>query len=262
MSEATALTRQILEAEGAAGKYMALFCLSLFVLWMMYLDTASGRRKREAAVIGYGLLAFLTGCCPLFVRLTGVGQAGLALLLIPVFLVISYTVTLLCTAGQKAGRKWLCALCCVVLIALGGTVVPYHSPALKTKYADQNVLAVVEAVSAQKAFLEGPVVLLGQEEIMECARRYDGELELLYGKDMWMPEANTAVADVYSQDAVFLYERMKNDYLYPEEMARLAGRLGCNVLVLREKLSPGSQEYGEWVLAAQIPGYVVYRISK
>lgn len=262
MSEATALTRQILEAEGAAGKYLALFCLSLFVLWMVYLDTASGWWKRETAVIGYGLLALLTGCCPLIVRLTGVGQAGLALLLIPVFLVISYTVTLLCTAGQNLGRKWLCALCCVVLIALGGTVVPYHSPALKTKYANQNVLAVVEAVSAQKAFLEGPVVLLGQEEIMECARRYDGELEFLYGKDMWMPEANTAVADVYSQDAVFLYERMKNDYLYPEEMARLAGRLGCNVLVLREKLSPGSQEYGEWVLAAQIPGYVVYRISK
>lgn len=270
MSETTALIRQALEAEGAAGKYMGLYCLSIFILWVLYQHRNPEKEMistKDGAVLCYGLTALISICFWPVVWLLCMKTAVISdymdmLLLLPLLPMIAYAAVQLCEAQHTVQRKWMCIGSCVLLIALSTTVLPYQSPALKAKYADRNVKAVIEAVIAQKAELDEPVVLLGQQEIMESARRYDGEIELLYGKDMWMPTANTAVADLYPQDYVYLYERMKTDYQYPEEMAQLAERFGCNVLVLREKLSPHTAEYDRWQLAAQIPGYVVYRISK
>lgn len=266
MSETAALMRQTLETEGAAGKYLGLYCLSLFILWMLQQDSEAAQ-EREKVLIGYGALSLLFMLFPpvvwfISVKAGAVEEMGDFLLLLPLLPVIAYTCTRLCLSQQTVRRKWLCVLSTALVIALSGTVIPYHAPALKSKYADKHVREAIAAVSSQKEILSEPVVLLGQQEIMEDARRFDGEIRLLYGKDMWMAEANTAVADGYPQDYVYIYERMKTDYQYPAEMARLAGRFGCNVLVLRAKIPQESEEYDKWILAAKVPGYVVYRISK
>lgn len=270
MAETTAFVRNVLQTEGAAGKYLALFCLALLIIWLL------GRERRGQAgdvLLAYGIISLAVIIfSPILYFLLQKWKIGVEyqvyLWLLPILIVTAYAAVLLSTSmEQRAGldgekKKWLCVAACIFVTSMSGTVLPYTSAATKLKYVDQNAAAAIEAVIAQKEFVEGPVVLAAQQEIVERIRSYDGEILLLYGKDMWMEDANTAVADVYPQDYVYLYERMEVDYQDPEEMAGLAERFGCNVLVLREKIPEDTMQYERWSLAAQVPGYLVYRISK
>lgn len=270
MAETAALVRNVLEAEGAAGKYLALFCLALLTIWLLCRER---RGQAGDVLLAYGIISLaMIIFSPILYLLLQTWKIGVEyqvyLLLLPVLTVTAYAAVLLSTSmEQRAGsdrkkKKWLCVVVCIFVTAMSGTVLPYTSAATKFQYADQNAVAAIEAVIAQKEFVEGPVLLAAQQEIVERIRGYDGEILLLYGKDMWMEDANTAVADVYPQDCVYLYERMKVDYQDPGEIAGLAERLGCNVLVLREKIPEDTVSYERWSLAAQVPGYLVYRISK
>lgn len=270
MAETAALVRNVIETEGAAGKYLALFCIALLIIWLFYKE-----RKGEAenVLLAYGIVSLVVLIfSPILYWLLQILKIGVEyqtyLWLLPVLTVTAYAAVLLSTRiEQQVGcktekKKWLCVAACIFVTAMSGTVLPYTSAATKLKYTDQNAEAAIEAVIAQKESVEGPVVLAAQQEIVERIRSYDGEILLLYGKDMWMEDANTAVADVYPQDYIYLYERMKVDYQDPEEVAGLAERFGCNVLVLREKIPEDTMQYERWKLAAQVPGYLVYRISK
>ncbi|NLL79435.1 MAG: hypothetical protein GX234_06555 [Clostridiales bacterium] len=261
MKEIIDLIRHVMYAEKTHGKYIGLLLLALLFLWMAPKEF-SGRRGKKLALFTVVLICFVF-CVPflyLIFRTTGFGQNFWEYLwTVPALAVIAYVAVELCMM-QKSRASFLGTLgACLIGIALSGTVLPFKGEVEKWKYADQNVETVLATVSAQKDLYGGELLLLAPDEILERARAYDGGIRLVYGKDMWDVRANTAVADDYPQDIRLLYEKMQRDYEYPDEVADCAKWYGCDVLVLREKLSQGSTQGKEWKLVREIPGYIVYR---
>ena len=164
---------------------------------------------------------------------------------------------------MQKGKKtfWGAAAACLILIVLSGTVLPFKADVPKWKYADRNVEKVLKTVSAQKQLYGGELLLLAPEKILERARAYDGGIRLVYGKDMWDSRANTSVADEYPQDIRLLYEKMQRDYEHPDAVADAAKWYGCDVLVLREKLSAQGTQASEWTLVEELEDYIIYRFT-
>lgn len=261
MKEIAELIDHVLATEKLHGKYSGLFLLALLFLWMVPKDF-SGRRGKKLA-----LFALVQTCCILFVPLLLLIQRGLGfgenyweyLWTVPILTVISYTAVELSAMQAEKKRFWGAVLACLAVIALSGTVLPFKGDAQKWKYTDTDVTQVIKAVGEQKELYGGEVLLLAPEEVLERARAIDGGIRLVYGRDMWDTQANRAVADEYPQDIKLLYEKMQRDYEFPDEVADLAKWYGCDVLVLREKLTGSSRQAEEWSLVEEMPGYVIYR---
>lgn len=261
MKEIIDLMNHVLTAERMQGKYAGLFLLSLLFLWMAPKDF-SGRKGKKLALFAFVLLCLICFVPLLLVILKTIGFGDTFweyLWVIPGLAVIAYTAVELCMMRKERKWFWSAASACMLLILLSGTVLPFQSDVPKQKYTDRSAERVLAVVSSQKELYGGEVLLLAPEEVLEKARAYDGDIRLVYGKDMWDVQANTAIADDYSQDIRLLYEKMKQDFAYPDEAADSAKWYGCDMLVLREKLTPGSVQEQEWMLVEEVSGYVVYR---
>lgn len=258
------LVGHVLSTERQYGKYMGLALLALLFLWLSPTEL-SGRKGKKLA-----MMTLVQFCLILFIPLLFLLQKLLGfsanyweyLWTVPVLPVIAYSCVELC-AVQKDGRRfWGAAVICLVVLALSGTLLPFQGGGEKWKYADRSVDQVLACVREQKELYGGEVLLLAPEEILEQARAYDGGIRLIYGRDMWNMEANTAVADDYSEDIRLLYESMRHDYEQPDQVADSAKWYGCDVLVLREKLTPGGLQEAEWCFIKEVNGYVVYRYEE
>lgn len=263
MKEIIDLIGHVLSAERMQGKYTGLFLMALLFLWLVPRDY-SGRKGKKLA-----LYSFVQGCMIgfvplLFLILKGIGFGANYweyLWTLPLLGVIAYAATELCAMQKEKKAFWGAVAACMLLIALSGTVLPFKADVPKWKYADKSVERVLETVSSQKELYDGEILLLAPEEILERARAYDSGIRLVYGRDMWDTRANTFVADDYPQDIRLLYEKMKQDYERPDEMADAAKWYGCDVLVLRERLTDDGTQAAEWTLVEKIEGYVIYRYT-
>ncbi len=261
MSELAKVISHVLETEKLHGKYSGLFLLALLFLWMIPKDL-SGRRGKKLALFALVQTGFVL-CVPLlffFQKTLGFGENFWEYLwTVPVLTVIAYTVVEVSAVQKNRQIFWGAALVCLVTIALSGTLLPFKSDVEKKRYASPEVGQVLSMVQSQEEYFGGKVLLLAPDEILEQARAVDGNIHLLYGRDMWESGANTAVADEYGQDLKLLYEKMQRDFEEPDDIADLAKWYCCDVLVLRERLTGGSRQATEWELVGETDGYEVYR---
>lgn len=180
--------------------------------------------------------------------------------LVPIPLVITYCAYVLCLRIEKGKKRRTAVLALVALTALSGSVLPYKTDLVKKKYLSRDAITALEAADDLAAGAsEGPV-LLAPDEVIKQARAHSSRLYPLYGKDLWNKNANSAVADDYPPETYQLYELMKEDYRNQDEIARLALEYGCDILILRERITREAKDaYLSWEIYREVPGYLVYR---
>lgn len=180
--------------------------------------------------------------------------------LMPIQLIIAYAAVTLCLHMAKGRKRAAVPAAVILLIALAGSVLPYKTDLVKKKYIYREAEAALEIVE-RLAEEENGAVLLAPDDIMKQARAYSADIFPLYGKDLWNKNANQSVADDYTTEIYELYELMKTDYSHPDEIAGLAREYGCNVLLLRERMTQEEKENrAAWEFVEEVPGYLVYRL--
>lgn len=263
MKAAADLMEHVLRTERQYGKYMGLMLLALLFLWLVPSEL-SGRRGKKLALltlVQMCLIFFVPGiaaCRALF----GFSETYWEYLwTLPTLTVIACAGAQLCAMRRDAPgggvRFWGAVALCLAVLALSGTLLPFRGDGEKWKYADRSVERVLSCVQEQKARFGGSVLLAAPEEVLRYARACDGAICLAYGRDMWENDVNTAVADEYTPRQRRLYEAMCRSGEQPDEAAAEAAEYGCNVLVLREKLTGGGAP--RWTFLEETGGYVIYR---
>lgn len=145
---------------------------------------------------------------------------------------------------QKKKKKWILNAGIVLLVSLCGTVSPLYTKSEWgtgfTKMGEEE-FKVLEIISENQDWEEACV--WAPNEIVESARGYDGNLRLLYGKDMWNHELHAYTYDVYDDNKKKLYEWMNINWykvqadsltvdMSAKEAFYLAREYGCDLLVI------------------------------
>lgn len=254
MQETMKLFSQGWEQEAASGKYVGLFLIALFYLWF--------RNKKHEPLTLFALISTLIVLNPLlfwcFTKVfPTIGDYGKFIWIIPIPLIIAYVAVDTYSYKKPAIIGFISF---ALIIAVSGTFLPYKADAAKWKYQKDYLERALNVVENQEEYYHQEIILLAPDDMMATARAHSENIYPLYGKDLWMKEANAEVADDYSPEIYQLYEKMKVDYTIPNEIANYAEYYGCNILVLRENITEElGPSYKKWELVEEIPGYLIYR---
>lgn len=133
--------------------------------------------------------------------------------LVPVTLMIAFGATVFLTEYWKNyGKKGRLSKIAVTLFTLA--VILLCGSSGSAKWEEQAVLEkserTAEVLEALKAYGEnGEICLWAPQEIMEYARAVDGNVKLLYGRNMWDEGLNAYSYDVYLEERVDCYLWMR-----------------------------------------------------
>lgn len=251
-----------LTLEMGAGKYLALVLMGIFFLWLL------GRYKKNQNT-RHLLLFLITITALVLIPLFGMplmlyqtrfyNYRHLLLLLFPMVL-IPWALTEALEQGigmmkrnAEDGdlvkeRPWIARLCgvagVVIFLMLSGNMITEGVNANFTFSKDKVPAHVMEVLE----LVEDGDVLVAPNDVIEYARAYDGDLKLVYGRDMWQLALRAYTYNVYDEEIKEIYEWMQNpplNYLNasPEDLAKeqkdldkralsLIDKTSCNVLVL------------------------------
>lgn len=168
--------------------------------------------------------------------------------------------------GRRISRPLCAALFLTAALALAGTVYPFDEKAGTIRRGDQwneAEAGAVEAVLAEADKLKeaGQVPLLAAPKwMMDTIRRYDADILLAYGRNLWQTDALPLVNDRYSEEQIVLCQAMEAETFQAAETAELALAYGCNLIALKEPLSPAFLD--NWGLSCVYEAESVYVYSR
>lgn len=223
-------------------KILSRFGLLLVAVIGYYLVMERTKKKWKPGEILVVAICLLLGFFP---------ETAAAAIGISVIGALLYRIALQRGRGKRALAGFLLLSC------LAGTVIPFGGVAVMKESLDKGDVEAVEAIG-ELAKENGQIVLLAPDKVMERARLNSPRVHLVYGKDLWIEKCNREVADLYSDELVFLHEQMKTDYLQSNAIAAMAKDTDCNVLVLREKMEDNiAIQYG-YRLWKEVTDYAIY----
>lgn len=242
------------------GKYPAVLLAALLVLWFM------GIKKTKKLWL-YGCVSLVCVLCPLTAyyldRLqTNFYAYGELFALIPVTGIMACGMTLaLRKAAEGKNRKYagVLALLMAMGIVLSGSLSLRHvgvSPADNRYKIPQEELEVLQTVTGD----EENVRLLAPDSILSYVRAYDGNIELIYGRNMNELLLNAYVYDTYDDNVWLIHEQMQGNLadvadVFPNEI--LAQE--CTHVIL-EKIKAQGFVCKDWTLLSETEHYLVYRV--
>lgn len=286
---------QDLSQEMVSGKYLALTIVGIFFLWLLG-KYKKNEKTREmlffGIVMSFLVIVPLSGFVLSTYQTQFFGYRHLLLLLFPmVFIPWSLTeaveqgVSLVkrnAEDGELAKEKpWIVRLVgiavVVCLLMVSGNLI--------TEGVDTNFSIVKEKMPTKVVevleLLEDGDVVAAPNLIVEYARSYDGDIKLIYGRDMWQPALRAYTYNVYDETTCEIYRWMQNeplDYfnmsneelegIQKEEDQRafsLIASTTCNVLVLPHEMYDrvwtyvGVEGMGGFELVEKTTGYVVMK---
>lgn len=262
MIEFLSVFMQNFSEEMRAGKYLALIIVGVLFLWLM------GKYKKlqgTRILLLYGISICLAVLIPVSGFVLAKYQTlffsyrHLLLLLFPmIFIPWALVETLENGLGHMKRnaeegdlvreKPWITRFLGVV-VAAGLLLV---SGNMLTEGVDTEFTLAKEKVPTRVMevleLLEKGDVLVAPNEVLEYARSYDGDLRLIYGRDMWQPALKAYTYHTYDEAACQIYEWMQNQPLNyfdvsDEELEKyqaqidqaafqLIGSTSCNTLVL------------------------------
>lgn len=178
----------------------------------------------------------------LFRKVTGVSYryvyAALALPVLPVIACAAADVY-----GRCKSRRVLAMLFLTAALAVSGTLYPFDEKGGTSRRSAQwseaesgameVILSEARSISesGEETFLAAP------KRIMDAVRRYDADILLAYGRDLWQTDALAYVNDGYSEEQIALCQAMEAEPFQADETAELALLYGCNLIALKEPVS-------------------------
>lgn len=127
---------------------------------------------------------------------------------------------------------------------------------VKIPVEEEELLDMICEKAAEKE-----IVLAGPNAVVQHARAYSGDIALLYGKDMWMTQANRNVRDSYSEEIRELYNLLQQEKPDLELLAACVKSFGGNTIVLRQEIANDTIMEGQsFKKIATTDSYVVYSL--
>ncbi len=240
-----------IEAWNTGGQYLVLFLGSLLLLFLV--KPKENREFRNYALWMAVLLFFPLTAFLIDKYRTDYYHYASVWSLLPITMVMALglteatdTVLHTDTGRGKYGKYLLCAGM-VLLIALCGTVSPFFTDweqsegFEKIAAEEKEVLEILSGIHEEQG-----VCIWAPDEIIETARAYDGNLKLLYGRDIWNNALSGYTYDVYDETRKKLYDWMNTNWIEVQayhletelntaKAFALAKDCGCSILVLKKE---------------------------
>lgn len=199
-----------------ANKTMVLFGTVLLALWLAEEKKAGEKANR---ILVYALVLTVLLICPvsaIFVMFyqTAFYDYEWAFSLVPVTAVIAYGMTEFVTQKVDSGKKILITVMAVLLILLSGNFGRLQKLPQEQKTARADVAEIMQSIYIMEP--EDTCVLWGPKDVMQQMRRKNGEICLIYGKDMWDGKSGSYDYEAYSPELTKAYEWLEKAVVYNE----------------------------------------------
>ncbi len=227
------------------GKYEILLYIALLYLALRHLKQKScqtdTKNKWDLRICLFGVLGFAILWNPVLVMLIIELMPEFVdywrlLWVIPEVGILAYAGTKIITDSYQSNHKkymfYSNVIAMIALIALSGTVNPFYSKSLAT--AD-NIYGIPDKDMQVLQYWDNTneeITILATNAIIEEARRYNGRIKTIYGRDLWSTSAVTYRIDGYDQVLYPLYEWMQSPTGNEEAITKSAAKLKCNYLVV------------------------------
>lgn len=204
-----------------ANKMMALFITVLLALWLMKEKQVSEKANRTLV---YGLVMTVLLVCPvtaIFIMLyqTAFYDYEWAWSLVPVTAVIAYGMTEFVSQKAAGFRKILLIVMAVVLMMTGGNFGRLQKLPAEQKKAVTDVAEIMQSLYTMGR--EEDCILWAPREIMQQVRRKNGQICLIYGKDMWDMKSGAYDYEAYEPALTEAYEWLEKAVVYTEFADRI-----------------------------------------
>ncbi|MFI3214432.1 MAG: hypothetical protein R3Y24_13980 [Eubacteriales bacterium] len=270
----TILANMILFFENlkAGGGYFILLLISLYAIYSVNKEKQewstnkevheSTKKSRWLCAYTIAIIVLVVGN-PLVIFILSnifatIGDYTYITLLIPSALLIPYGIVLLLYKAGDKRRQRIFVGSTIIVIGLAGSGYGLSSERVNNTnfaYISNETKEVVEYLVAD----ENEGIVLAAENIIEEARRYTGDVEFLYGKDLWTYGLDLGIMDAYSEEMMSLYLAMQNPEECIEDIVAVAQMYGCEVLVL-ERYEDYEKQISSYQLAEEFDQYLVYEI--
>lgn len=228
------------------GKYDILLYFALLYLGLHYLKQKNSPNDKEnkwdARVCLFGIFGFAILWNPVIVMIIIEFMPEFVdywrlLWVIPTIGILAYAGTRIIvdrylTNKDKKYMLYVHLGVMIVLIALAGTINPYHSDSLEPA---ENIYGIPDKDMQVLQYWDDTdedITLLATNAIIEEARRYNGRIKTIYGRDLWSTSVVTYRIDGYKQILYPLYEQMQSPIGNEDVITKTAAQLGCNYLVV------------------------------
>ena len=215
---------QNMSVEMGAGKYLALTLVGIFFLWLL---GRYNKNERTRLLLLFGItisvlvIVPFTGMLLMAYQTRFFDYRHLLLLLFPMIF-IPWALTEAVDQGYGALKRnaeegelakekpWMARtvgiLIAVLLLMLSGNLITEGVDVELTLSRDKVPADVEEVLE----LLEDGEILIAPDEVIEYARAYNGDLQLVYGRDMFEPGLKAYTYNVYDKDVCEIYEWMQN----------------------------------------------------
>lgn len=289
---------KLLESLGAGkgtfvenGQYLALFLAALLFLWLL------GEGKRKEFKI-YAFIVCILLLCPLTAKLLTIYQTTFyryetVWIWLPLTAVLAYALVVAAskmlslingenqkrkeTVSGKKAKMYECAVigALVLVLFFCGTISLAENVTERTSRTDGLPKEVGEVLDLLEISQGTTVLLAAPDEVVTWARIYDGDITLLYGRDMTETELTAFLYDKYTSDITGLHDwihgtlpapaMVEEAYLQEETYVAQCLSVGCEYLIFtveranNDLLAYALESYGDYKIFAKTDKYVIYR---
>ncbi|MBO6298369.1 MAG: hypothetical protein J6N53_05935 [Lachnospiraceae bacterium] len=246
----------------------ALFLAGLLALWY-----AKNEQKKDTELLfRYALIVLLVIISPPYLYLvgrffTGFALDGMYLWLLPLTPVMLKVFSDAAVAARALSHRFIFGLSAAALLLLAGTssFQPESFQRVDNAYyipeAELHTLEYISRIRNERGQEE--ILIWGPERLMEYARRYDGGLILVYGRDLWEGTPDPEMHQIYEDLDYNALLAMQNETLFLDIMGESAERYGCDLLILDkgpfyEEKQPWPKRIGQYVLQDMVENELIY----
>lgn len=226
-----------LMAGGSAG-LSAIFLASLMALWHYKYESKNEVRN----LFWYALVMLIVLVIPLFnilvkYLLPELYAGNMYLWVLPVVPVTMYVAVVVITSLDNSFKKIVFMLGLIAITILAATT-SYNQNKLRlvnnNHYIDSEVIPTFDSLLEYKEKKEmDHIKVWGPNEIMAYARRYDGNIHVLYGEDLYNENAYTHLKQEYDEQYSLAFELMNRASDYLGEIVNLAVDNNVDAIVLK-----------------------------
>lgn len=220
------------------GKLAAILLISLTVLWVYYKAVREKRFLVYTTAVTLLCILPVTGAA-LMLYQTWFYDYRWIWSIVPMTAMIGFAVTLFLTeflqelTGKSRKKQILATVMMLIVLCFCGGMgaKPFESFGSRERQQAEEILTELK-----DKMQEEQICLWAPREVMEYARAYDGEIQLLYGRNMWDPALNAYSYESYSRELTELYQWMEampwEETAEPAYCARTAWSAGANCILL------------------------------
>ncbi len=209
-----------LEKYIAENKLIILFLIVLLAVWLMKL---AGEKTNR--LLMYSLLMTVCLICPITAMVVLIYQTAYydyqwAFSMVPVTIVSAFGLAVLFRDKVQKGKQYLVTFVAVlVVLVLCGNQGSLQKASEEDVAAIAHTESILESISTMADKRE--CIVWAPQKIMQQMRRLDGEILLLYGRDMWDSKAGSYDYEPYPDAYTYAYKWLEDVTYYGELAASL-----------------------------------------